>query len=61
MRNHLLGQAIQERQEEIGREYEQSTMTYMYTTAINSLPCKQFKNKRWQGAGYVQETHSTQR
>lgn len=55
-----MGWAVQEQQEERGREYEQSTMVYMYTTAINSLSCK-LKNKRWQGAGYVQETHSTQR
>lgn len=61
MRNHLLGWSVQERQEEIGREYEQSTMVNMYTTAINLLSCIQLKNKRWQGAGYVQEAHSTQR
>lgn len=54
-----MGQSAQERQEETGREYEQSTMVNMYTTATNSLPCIQLKNKRWQGAGYVQKTQST--
>lgn len=51
-----MGQSAQGRQEETGREYEQSTMVNMYT---NSLPCIQLKNKRWQGAGYVQKTQST--
>lgn len=51
-----MGQSAQERQEETGREYEQSTMVNMYT---NSLPCIQLKNKCWQGAGYVQKTQST--